>query len=361
MADQTPLHGRHLELGAKMVDFGGWDMPIEYSGTVAEHTAVRQAVGVFDVSHMGKVAIFGPGAEDFVNSLLANDLSRIEDGQAQYSLLCNDDGGVIDDVIAYKWGSEGIYVVPNAANAATVVAAFRAKAPAGITIDDQQATHGIIAVQGPSSSDVLAALGLPTDMEYMSFRMARWQDSPVTVCRSGYTGERGYELIAPNAVLIDLWDAAVAAARDCDGIPAGLGARDTLRTEMGYPLHGQDISLTISPVEAGLSWAIGWDKTDFAGKSALAMQRESGPRRRLRGLLAQGRAIPRPQMAVTDADGTNVGEVTSGTFSPTERVGIALALIDPQIQIGEEVLVDVRGRSTPFTVVKPPFVPSRVR
>jgi glycine cleavage system aminomethyltransferase T len=186
-----------------MVDFGGWDMPIEYSGTVAEHTAVRESVGIFDVSHMGKVAIFGPGAEDFVNSLLANDLSRIEDGQAQYSFLCNDDGGVIDDVIAYKWGSEGIYVVPNAANAATVVAAFRARAPAGITIDDQQATHGIIAVQGPSSSDVLAALGLPTDMEYMSFRMARWQDysGNVSCAVLDTRVNAAIELVAPNAVL----------------------------------------------------------------------------------------------------------------------------------------------------------------
>ena len=360
---QTPLHARHLAAGAKTADFGGWDMPIEYVGVVAEHTAVRTAVGVFDVSHMGKLAVHGPDAADFLNSVLANDLDRIVDGQAQYSMLCNDAGGVIDDLIVYRWSDDGVFVIPNASNAASVVAVLREAAPDGIVIDDQHLTHGIIAVQGPRSTEVLAALGLPVDHDYMSMAMARFADAPVVVCRTGYTGEHGYELVASNEVLGDLWDAVVAQAEAVGGMPAGLGARDTLRTEMGYPLHGQDISPTITPVEALLGWAVGWDKPAFAGREALVSQRAAGPARRLRGLLALERAIPRPHMTVhTDAiDGPVIGEVTSGTFSPTLKQGIALALLDAGVAVDDEVVVDVRGRASRFRVVKPPFVQPSTR
>jgi len=376
MLQRTPLYDRHVALAAKTADFGGWEMPIEYSGTVAEHTAVREAVGIFDVSHMGKIAIHGPGAAAFVNSVVVNDLDRIGDGQAQYSLLCNDAGGVIDDLLVYKWNDDAVYVVPNAANSATVVQAFSQAAPAGITVDDQQPTHGIVAVQGPQSAAALGDLGFPTDIDYMAFTMCEWHGAPITVCRSGYTGELGYELIAPNAVLADLWEGLLAAVESRGGAAAGLGARDTLRTEMGYPLHGQDISPTITPVEAGLGWAIGWDKDSFPGKDALVAQREAGPGRRLRALRAKERAIPRAHMQVFDAGSTNddaspddddaadaqpIGEVTSGTFSPTLKQGIALALIDPSASVGEEVLVDVRGKRVPFVVAKAPFVPSHVR
>lgn len=336
-------------------------MPIEYAGTVTEHAMVRESVGIFDVSHMGKIRVRGHGSVAFVNSVLANDIDRIEDGQAQYSMICNDDGGIIDDLIVYRLAEDDVFIVPNAANASTVVAELLDRAPAGVRVDDLHEALGIIAVQGPRSADVLRALGLPSDHEYMSVVEADYSGVQLFVCRSGYTGELGFEIVAPHEILCDLWDAVIAAAAERGGGPAGLGSRDTLRTEMGYPLHGQDISPTISPVEAGLVWAVGWDKPDFVGKAALVAQRESGPRRRLRGLRAEGRAIPRPHMAITDASGAALGEVTSGTFSPTERVGIALALLDPQVQLGDEVLVDIRGRSTPFTVVKPPFVQSRVR
>ena len=360
---QTPLHSRHVAAGAKTADFGGWDMPIEYDGVVAEHTAVRTAVGVFDVSHMGKLAVHGPGATAFLNSVLANDLDRIVDGQAQYSMLCNDAGGVIDDLIVYRWSDDGVFVIPNASNAASVVAALRAAAPTGIVIDDQHLTHGIIAVQGPRSTEVLSALGLPVDHDYMSMAMARFADAPVVVCRTGYTGEHGYELVAPNEVLGDLWDAVVAEASAQGGGAAGLGARDTLRTEMGYPLHGQDISPTITPVEALLGWAVGWDKPAFAGRDALVAQRAAGPARRLRGLLALDRGIPRPHMSVhaESLDGPVIGEVTSGTFSPTLKQGIGLALLDASIAVDDEVVVDVRGRASRFRVVKPPFVEPSTR
>lgn len=359
----TPLHARHLAAGAKTADFGGWDMPIEYTGVVAEHAAVRNAVGLFDVSHMGKVAVHGPGSVGFLNSVLANDLDRIGAGQAQYSMLCNEDGGVVDDLIVYRWSDDGVYVIPNAANAATVVATLRGLAPEGISIDDQHLTHGIIAVQGPRSAELLAAIGFPNDHDYMSMAMARWQEAPVVVCRTGYTGEHGYELVAPNEILGDLWDALLLAGADLGAVPAGLGARDTLRTEMGYPLHGQDISPTITPVEALIGWAVGWDKPEFAGREALVAQRAAAPVRRLRGLLALDRGIPRPHMAVhrDSLEGAVVGEVTSGTFSPTLKQGIGLALLDASISVDDEVVVDVRGRASRFRVVKPPFVQPSTR
>ena len=358
---QTPLHARHLEAGAKMADFGGWDMPIEYGGTVAEHTAVREAVGLFDVSHMGKVSVTGEGAAAFVNGLLANDLDRIASGQAQYSMLCNESGGVIDDLIVYRWADDDIFIIPNASNAATVVEALRSQAPAGVTVTDLHTERGIIAVQGQRSTEALQSLGLPTSHDYMSMVKAEWNGTPLIVCRTGYTGEHGYELVVPSESLVAVWDALVVSAAQVGGMPAGLGARDTLRTEMGYPLHGQDISPTITPVEAMIGWAVGWDKPAFQGRTALVAQREAGPDRRLRGLLALDRGIPRPHMTVLLPSGEAVGEVTSGTFSPTLKQGIALALLQSHIAVGDEVMVDVRGRQMPFRVVKPPFVEPTTR
>jgi aminomethyltransferase len=360
---KTPLFDSHLALGAKTADFGGWDMPIEYSGVVAEHTAVRTAVGVFDVSHMGKVEVTGEGAVAFLNSVLANDLNRIPAGKAQYSMLCNESGGVIDDLIVYKWADDDVFIIPNASNASTVVAALRAVAPAGIDIDDRHLNFGIIAVQGPKSDDVMHALGFSYGHDYMSMEKGLWNNVPVVVCRTGYTGEHGFELVAPNEVLVELWNAAVEAAVAVGGLPAGLGARDTLRTEMGYPLHGQDISPTISPVTAGIGWAVGWDKPAFAGRDALLAEKAAGPKRRLRGILANDRGIPRAHMNVhaNSLDGAVIGEVVSGTFSPTLKQGVGLALIDSSVEIGETVVVDVRGRASSFTVAKPPFVKPSTR
>lgn len=355
---QTPLHSRHVALGAKMADFGGWDMPIEYAGTVAEHTAVREDVGVFDVSHMGYTEIVGPGALTWLNSVVANDIDRVGPGQAQYSLLCDDSGGVIDDLIVYRIDDDHAFIVPNASNSDAVVAALTAAAAgSGVTVADKREDYGILAVQGPRCDEILDTVGLPAGHDYMSFTRSTWNDSPVVVCRTGYTGERGYEILAPVAILGGLWDAVVAAG----ATPAGLGARDTLRTEMGYPLHGHELSLDITPVQAGLVWAVGWDKPAFSGREALVAERAAGPRRRLRGLRAAERAIPRPEMPVLSIEGNVVGETTSGTFSPTLKQGIGLALLDPSITEGDEVIVDVRGRQARFTVTKPPFVPPHVR
>ena len=357
----VPLNDEHIALGAKMCPFAGWSMPIEYpAGTVAEHTAVRYAVGIFDVSHMGKLRIIGDGALEFLNSVLTNDLNRISDGQAQYSLLCDDSGGVIDDLIVYRVSEREVRIVPNAANAASVVQTLNAVTPKSVTVHDLQIEQGILAIQGPNSAQVLDALSLPSDLPYMSFTDATWNDVELSVCRTGYTGEHGYELIAPNSILVELWKQALSLGAEFGLIPCGLGARDTLRTEMGYPLHGQDISLEISPVMAKLSWAIGWDKPTFFGNEALTTQRADAQLRKLWGLRAQDRGIPRSHMDVK-CGGEVVGQTTSGTFSPTLQQGIALALLDADVTEGDEVVIDVRGRALNAKVVKPPFVDSHVK
>jgi len=359
----SPLHSRHVELGAKLADFGGWLMPIEYpeGGVVREHTAVRERVGVFDVSHLGKASVRGPGAADFVNSTLSNDLGRIGVGQAQYTWCCDDEsGGVVDDLIAYLRSPDEVLLVPNAANTAEVVRRLAAAAPAGVEVTDEHTSYGVVAVQGPRCDEVLTAVGLPTaELDYMQFVDAEWHGSPVVVCRTGYTGERGYELLPRWDDTGALWDELLAAARAVDGRAAGLGARDTLRTEMGYPLHGQDLSLSITPVMARAAWAVGWAKDAFWGRAALLAEREAargGAGRVAWGLLATGRGIPRAECAVRGADGAEVGVTTSGTFSPTLKQGIALALLDRSVAEGTELAVDVRGRELPVRVVKPPFV-----
>ncbi|HEX6054455.1 MAG TPA: glycine cleavage system aminomethyltransferase GcvT [Intrasporangium sp.] len=357
----SPLHDRHLALGAKMADFGGWDMPIEYpgGGVVAEHMAVRERVGIFDVSHLGKASVKGPGAADFVNSCFTNDLRRISSGQAQYTLCCDESGGVVDDLIVYLKADDDLFLIPNAANTAEVVRRLEAVAPAGIEVTNLHDAYGIVAVQGTKSDEVLGALGLPTGHDYMSFAEADWAGHPVIVCRTGYTGERGYEIVPRWDDTPALWDALTEAIAPYGGKPCGLGARDTLRTEMGYPLHGQDLSLDISPVQARAGWAVGWKKEAFWGKDALVAEK-ANPTRLSRGLLVTGRGIPRPHCTVS-RDGAQVGEVTSGTFSPTLRQGIALALLDPDVSDGDTVEIDVRGRSVVAQVVKPPFVQVQVR
>jgi aminomethyltransferase len=365
----SPLHERHQALGAKLADFGGWEMPIDYAGApsklgvVAEHTAVRTAAGIFDVTHLGKLSVTGPGAAAFLDACLTNALGRITPGQAQYSLCCTAEGGVVDDLIVYLRAEDDLLVVPNAANCATVARLLAEAAPAGVTVTDRHTDYGVLAVQGPRSDELVASLGLPVGHDYMSFVDATWDGRPVVVCRSGYTGERGYELLPRWDDAGDLWDALGKAGEQLGGVPCGLGARDTLRTEMGYPLHGSDISPTISPVEAGLGWAIGWDKPAFWGRDALVAEKAAGRARKLVGLEGLERAIPRSHMAVSLTEGgPAIGEITSGTFSPTRKVGIGLALVAADaVAAGDEVVVDVRGRPGRFRVTKPPFVPSRVR
>jgi aminomethyltransferase len=357
---RSPLHDRHVTLGAKFAAFGGWEMPLEYAGggVLREHAAVREAAGVFDVSHLGKARVRGAGAAAYVNSCLTNDLGRIAPGQAQYTLCCAADGGVVDDLIAYLIADDHVFLIPNAANTAEVVRRLSAEAPAGLTVSDEHRAYAVLAVQGPQSPEILAKLGLPTEHDYMSFEQTRLGAADLIVCRTGYTGEHGYELVVGWDDAAAVWDALIAG-----GVrPCGLGARDTLRTEMGYPLHGQDLSLEITPVQARAGWAVGWTKPAFWGRDALIAEKTEGPGRSLRGLELTGRGIPRGQMPVYAGEQL-IGGTTSGTFSPTKKIGIALALLDTAAGVtdGDLVQVDIRGRRAEARVVKPPFVRASVR
>jgi aminomethyltransferase len=360
-----PLEDRHRALGASFAEFSGWVMPLSYAGTVSEHNATRSAVGLFDVSHLGKALVRGPGAAEYVNSALTNDLRRIAPGKAQYTLCCNEVGGVagvVDDLIAYYVSDDEIFLVPNAANTPAVVAALAERAPAGLSITDEHRSYAVLAVQGPKAAEVVSRLGLPTDMDYMGYADAEFSGVPVRVCRTGYTGEHGYELLPSWDRASVVFDALVEEVAAAGGQPAGLGARDTLRTEMGYPLHGHEISLDISPLQARCGWAIGWKKDSFWGRDALLAEKQAGPRRLLRGLRAVGRGVLRADMTVL-ADDRPVGVTTSGTFSPTLKLGIALALIDSDAGIvdGQRVAVDLRGKALECEVVAPPFVEAKTR
>lgn len=361
----SPLHARHEELGAKFAEFGGWSMPLEYpTGVVKEHTAVREAVGIFDVSHLGKALVTGPGAAAYINDTLTNDLGKIAPGKAQYTLCCDEEtGGIVDDLIAYYHDDTHVLLIPNAANTAEVVRRLEAQAPDGVKITNHHEDYAVLAVQGTKSDEVLAKVGLPAGHEYMSFVEDVWGaigDAGVVVCRTGYTGERGYELVVRNDIAVEVWDALLKAGAEFGMLPCGLGARDTLRTEMGYVLHGQDITPDVTPVQAGLGWAVGWKKERFWGKEALVAEKEAGPKRLLRGLVAVGRGIPRPGMSVTLVQDVPLCDITSGTFSPTLKKGIGLALVPTMVNPEAQVGVDVRGRREIFQLVKPPFLDTSV-
>jgi len=349
-----------------MADFGGWEMPIEYpapiGGVINEHTGVRERAGLFDVSHLGKAEIGGPGAREFLNSIVTNDLSKIAPGQAQYTMLCDTDtGGVVDDLIVYLKSDEEILLVPNAANNEEVVRRISNAAPREISVRNAHEKYAVIALQGPQSDEIFSALGLSVNLEYMSFGEFDFAGEETIICRTGYTGERGYELLpAWNSAPV-IWKRILDALEARGGVVAGLGARDTLRTEMCYPLHGHELSLTISPVEANAAWAVGWKKENFWGASPLKKQRSDGATRVLRPLVMFEKGIPRAGMNLLNPDGDSIGVVTSGTFSPTLKKGIALALIKPSIAIGEQVQIDIRGNLASALVAKAPLVPAHVR
>lgn len=350
-------------MGAKFAPFGGWQMPLEYtgSGVLAEHNATREAIGLFDVSHLGTATLIGENAAEQLNKVLTNDINRIKPGQAQYSTLLSEDGTVVDDLIVYLRSKDEVLIIPNASNATKVLEIIKSNISKDIEIKNLHQDIAIIAIQGPKSFELANDLGLPTDMQYMAFKDVSFMGQPITICRTGYTGEKGFELLIPAPAAINIWDEIISKGQKYGAKAVGLGARDTLRTEMGYPLHGQDISLNISPLEAGLSWAINLEKSHFLGKDALLKEKANGIKRKLVGIKAVERAIPRSHMRVLDVDKKDIGEITSGTFSPTLKSGIALALVDSKIEINDKVFVDVRGNSLEFVVTKPPFVESKVR
>jgi aminomethyltransferase len=340
----SPLEEAHRALGAKLVEFGGWDMPLQYpAGTLAEHRACREDAVAFDVSHLGTVRVVGPDAFGRLQDALTNDLNKVRPGRAQYTHLLDEDGSVLDDIIVWWVDHDRFDVMPNASNTQRVRDAIGG--------DDVTASRAVIAVQGPAARDRLAAVS-PEAAAIGRFHVAAvdWQGVPIVVAGTGYTGEDGVELAVPADAAARLWDAVLAT-----GVaPAGLGARDTLRLEAGLPLHGHELGPGITPLQAGLGWVVAWDKERFRGREALVTERERGIARRLRGLTVAGRQPPREGYDVL-VEGKPAGHVTSGNFSPMLGHGIALAFVPPSVEPGAAVEVDMRGKPLPATVVAPPF------
>ena len=355
----TPLEEEHRALGAKLAPFAGWLMPMEYEGVLAEHWAVRERVGLFDLTHLGKVDVTGPGALGMLQRVVTNDLTKAAVGEALYNLVLNEGGGVIEDLIVYRMSDERFFVVPNASNAPRVLRMLEEeKADARLHLMYHQ-DWCFLAVQGPDSIHVMDRLFSGAgDLAFMQCVESEYHRRPVIVTRSGYTGEVGFELFTYQDIALDLWRELMEAMAPFGGMPCGLGARDVLRLEMGYPLYGQDLFEASTALEAGLGWAVAFDKGEFRGREALLRQRDEGLPSRLRGLVMDERGhIPRAHYPVFVGDQL-VGEVTSGTFSPLLKKGIALAYLWPGdvVEPGASVEVDVRGRRGAATVVRPPFV-----
>jgi aminomethyltransferase len=339
---RTPLHDRHVALGAKMVPFAGWEMPVQYEGVIVEHRAVRTDCGVFDVSHMGELEVEGPRAKDLLQGLLSNDLDRIGPGQAQYSLLTNERGGILDDVIVYAIEPTRYLLVVNAANREGDFRWLKERETRGSEVSDRSSEYALLAVQGPAA---LERLGLESGARF-TWAMGEIDGIEVMVNRTGYTGEDGVELMVPAEDAGALWDAVVARGAK----PAGLGARDTLRLEASLPLHGNDITAETDAISAGFGWATALDK-EFTGVEALRRIKDEGPTRKLVSFVMEEKAIPRQGMPIVEG-----GEVTSGTLSPMLDIGIGMGYVDAALAAPETSLtIDVRGREKQARVVKRPI------
>ena len=339
---RTPVYERHVALGARMVPFAGYEMPVQYEGVIPEHKAVRTGAGAFDVSHMGEIHVDGPTAQEFLQAMLSNDVDRLADGEAQYTLLTNEAGGIIDDLIVYRLGHGQFYLVVNASNRTAVYGWLKEREPRGSEVRDASDEYGLVAVQGPRA---LARLGLP-EAPAFTHAMSELDGIEVMVARTGYTGEDGVELCCAEDDSVALWDAIV----ERGVTPCGLGARDTLRLEVCYPLHGNDITPKTDAISAGLGWACALD-TSFTGADMLRRIKDEGPTRRLVPFVMEERAVPRQGMTIEGG-----GEVTSGTHSPMLDQGIGLAYVPaasatPETQLG----IDVRGKPRRARVVKKPI------
>jgi glycine cleavage system T protein (aminomethyltransferase) len=338
----TPLHDRHVELGARMVPFAGWEMPVQYAGVIPEHLAVRTDSGVFDVSHMGELEVEGPRAQALLQGTLSNDLDRLSPGEAQYTLLTNEDGGIVDDLIVYRMGECSYLLVVNAANRDADYVWLKEREIPGSDVRDVSDDCALLAVQGPKA---IERLGLPPAAPF-TFAETTIDSVEVMVNRTGYTGEDGCELLCMSEDAVGLFDAVL----ERGVVPCGLGARDTLRLEVCYPLHGNDIGPDTDAISAGLGWVCALDK-EFEGVGALRQVKEDGPEQRLIAFRMEERAIPRQGMTIEGG-----GEVTSGTHSPMLDVGIGMGYVpSAQAKIGTELTIDVRGRPRRAQVVKKPF------
>jgi aminomethyltransferase len=340
--ERTPLHGRHVELGARLVPFAGWEMPVQYEGVIAEHRAVRTDCGVFDVSHMGELEVEGPRAAELLQGLLSNDLDRIDAGEAQYTLLANERGGIVDDLIVYKLEPHRFLLIVNAANTRADYEWLKERELRGSDVRDVSGGYALLAVQGPRS---IERLGLP-DAKPFTFAEGELGGVECMVNRTGYTGERGVELLVEADDALPLWDGVL----ERGAKPCGLGARDTLRLEVCYPLHGNDITPETDAISAGLGWVCALDK-QFTGVEELRRIKEAGPRRRLVAFVMVDKAIPRAGMGIAEG-----GEVTSGSLSPMLDVGIGMGYVEAAAAAPDsELTIDVRGRPRKARVVKKPI------
>ena len=364
---RTPLYETHRALGAKMMPFGGFEMPVQYTSILDEHRAVREAAGLFDVSHMGEVLVTGPGAFDFVQCLVTNDASTLYDGRAMYTAMCQSDGGVVDDLLVYRLSEEVYLLVINASNIQKDLAHIHAQRDAfegEVNVEDVSELMGLLALQGPKAFDIIAEVtDLPVaDVKYYHFMRPAPGEflgcDKVMLSHTGYTGEPGLEIYCEAEKVEHIWNALMMAGEEYGLKPAGLGARDTLRLEAGYCLYGHELTEETTPLEAGLGWVTKLGKGEFTGRGALAAQKEQGVPRKLVGFIMEERGIPRQGYAITDPSGEPIGEVTSGSQSPTLAEGIGLGYVpnDPEFTTpGSPIGIAVRGTVIPATVQKPPF------
>jgi aminomethyltransferase len=354
---KTPYHDVHRRNGGRLVPFAGWEMPVQFlGGIIHEHTRVRTAAGLFDVSHMGRFRLSGPGALEFANYLITNDLGKLDDGALLYSALCNPEGGIIDDVTVYHLGDAAL-IVANAANAAAVWAWIEEHRPAGVVAADLTAELAQVALQGPRAAEALPApfAAAVADLGYYQHSRVRWQGAEVLISRNGYTGEDGFEIYPPAELAVPFWEALIAAGAAVGLEPIGLGARDSLRFEVNYALYGNELSLSTTPLETGLRWVVKFKKGDFIGRAALLAQRAAGVPRTLIGFAVAGKRLARHGDALL-ADGETIGEVTSGGFCPSLGRGMGMGLVPPAFKaLGTPLAVAARGGTLEAQVVERPF------
>jgi glycine cleavage system T protein (aminomethyltransferase) len=355
MLKRTPLYDAHRALGAKMVPFGGWEMPVQYTGIIDEHRAVRERVGAFDVSHMGEVVFRGPRAAEAVQRLVTNHVAKLASGKAMYTVMCYDDGGIVDDCIVYRRAADDYLVVVNASNIDKDFAWMSERASDLCAPVNESDAWGLIAVQGPAAAALVSHLAqhdLAGTVPSFGFAPARIAGHSVVCARTGYTGEDGFEIFIEAAATPEVWEAIIAGG----ATPAGLGARDTLRLEARLSLYGNDIDATTTPLEAGLGWVVKLDAADFIGKPALLAQKAAGLRRKLVGFVMRGRGIARHDYAIVDADGKPIGKVTSGTTAPSLGVAVGMGYVPVAVSDpGTTIEIDCRGKRVPAEIVKGPF------
>jgi aminomethyltransferase len=371
MLKRTALFETHQKLGGKLIEFGGWEMPVQYTSITDEHLAVRNAAGIFDISHMGEVTVSGPAATEFLNSVLTNDIRKLGSGDGQYTLMCNERGGTVDDLYAYCLSAEVFLLVVNASRIPHDVAWLQERAAqfprkAELRLTDASHNYAAVAVQGPRVKDFIDAVvtggsncamrvGRVTDLKKNQIGAFKFRGANLLVSRTGYTGEDGFEIVSEDEPIRQVWDALLDAGRPFGLKPCGLGARDTLRTEVCYPLYGHELDENTTPIEAGVGFFVALDKGEFVGRAVLAEQKANGVKKKCVAFkMTEKSAPPRPQYPIW-SNGAKVGEVVSGTQSPSLNLGIGLGYVPPELKAGAPIEIEIRGRRSPAVIIPKPI------